>query len=158
MNKLIKNPFSAQKGTVIALCIVLFSWSCKSKMENEVGQLSSFEGTKWKLAGIVDEQTGDIKALEPKNCEKCYTIEFETDSTFSTYSASNGFAVKYEINFETNDIRIVELFGTEKGEIGDGDLYLEALWDLENFSQKNNELRLYYNGNKNYLSFKSLKK
>ena len=34
------------------------------------------KGTEWKLSGIVDLQTGELKTLEPVDCEKCYKIHF----------------------------------------------------------------------------------
>ena len=40
----------------------------------------SLTGTKWKLSGMVDTQTGIMRELEPKNCDECYTIEFGRDS------------------------------------------------------------------------------
>ena len=36
-------------------------------------------GTKWKLVGIVDIETGDIRELQPKDCEYCYTLTFYSD-------------------------------------------------------------------------------
>ena len=37
---------------------------------------SSRRGTRWRLSGMVDVQTGELKELEPTDCEGCYTIGF----------------------------------------------------------------------------------
>ena len=41
----------------------------------------SLQGTKWKLAGIVDSQVDTLIKLEPKDCEECYTLVFDTEYT-----------------------------------------------------------------------------
>ena len=38
--------------------------------------IGALQGTKWKLVGIIDTQTGIIRELEPLDCEGCYTLEF----------------------------------------------------------------------------------
>ena len=43
-------------------------------------------GTRWKLSGIVDVQTGLLRELEPKECDECYTFEFFGD--YSIYTRS----------------------------------------------------------------------
>ena len=53
----------------------------------------SLKGTKWKLAGIVDTETGDLKELEPKDCDECYTFTFDTDSTAIGWITSNDLIV-----------------------------------------------------------------
>jgi len=67
---------------------VVFTFGCKQQsnvdeLQNKTDdiQLVSLElkGTVWKLAGIVDSKTGVIKELDPKNCEDCYTLWFDTD-------------------------------------------------------------------------------
>ena len=47
---------------------------------------TTLRGTKWKLAGLVETPTGDLKELEPKECEKCYMLEFWGDSICSAHS------------------------------------------------------------------------
>jgi hypothetical protein len=47
----------------------------------------SLTGVKWKLLGIVDVKTGELKALKSytvsgKDCEQCYTVTFKEDGTF----------------------------------------------------------------------------
>jgi hypothetical protein len=67
-----------------------------SDPELPIEQLSRFpalEGTRWKLAGIAEASTGKLRELEPKDCETCYTLTFDTDSTAEGRTASNDVAV-----------------------------------------------------------------
>jgi hypothetical protein len=52
-----------------------------NKPENTVEMPQKLKGTKWKLECIVNVQTNEIQALEPFDCEQCYNLEFDTDST-----------------------------------------------------------------------------
>ena len=47
---------------------------------------TTLRGTKWKLEGIVDTQTGELIELEPKNCDECYTLSFWGDFVISSKS------------------------------------------------------------------------
>ena len=180
-----ENKFSKFGMGIFALVLAVFGifvcWSCqnetnvdendeRSKGEIEVnskGEIvespegdelsNSLVGTKWKLAGIVDTKTNIIKELEPKNCVECYTLTFETKSTFSTISSANDLRGDYMIDFATNGFQITIFGGTKVGECCDGDLYSRPFWKMaiQSFSFQENELRLYYDDN--YLLFKSKK-
>jgi len=114
--------------------------------------------TKWKLIGIVDVQTSDLTELEPKDCEKCYTLTFDTDSTFLTFSSTNELQGLYKVDYLSQTIQIADFGGTKINEIGNGNLYVKPFWEMtiQSFSIQKNELKLFYNENKNYLLFKSL--
>ena len=168
MKELIRNPFERmQKGTVAALCVlcVLFSFSCQSKMGNSSDDPISLKGTKWKLAGIVDVETGSLKVLEPKDCMKdnrCYTLIFEKlvsdmdDNSFITYTPSNELVGIYGIDNEDQSFFIRIAGGTKVAEHWDGPLFRNCINAVQSFSLRDKELRLYYNENKNYLLFKSV--
>ena len=172
MNKLIKNPLERmQKGTVVTLSIMVmavFTVGCASTtdLNNENDDhLTSLEGTKWKLAGIVNAKTGVLKILEPKNCENCYTLAFdnmvpycEEDilSSFSTYSSTNKLGGCYTVDYAQHSIHIFNFGGTKIGENGDGNLWWDIFPIIEYFSLQKNQLRLYYNGKNNYLLFKQI--
>jgi hypothetical protein len=117
----------------------------------------SLESTKWKLASIVDTETGTLKELEPKDCEECYVLTFDTDSSFLTFSSTNELGGGYIADYETYSFQVTCFGGTKVGEIGDGQLYARLFGEglIQSFSVSKNELRLYYNDNKNYLLFKS---
>ena len=130
----------------------------------------TLQGTKWKLAGIVDTQTGELKELEPKDCVKCYTIVFGTDSVFKETSSinieagwykiftgnstSNFIVCWYKIDYKTGAFHIYNIGGTEVGEVGDGYLYRQILLKIQSFTVKDTYLHLYYDDGKNYLIFK----
>ncbi|MDR2425073.1 MAG: hypothetical protein LBD59_10190 [Prevotellaceae bacterium] len=77
------------KFTAIML-IMASAFACK-KNENNSDVATGLKGTKWKLAGIVNEQTGAMQVLEPIDCQQCYTLEFDTDSI------ATGIAIKEKI-------------------------------------------------------------
>ena len=91
--------------------IVLFCLSCQKK--DEADETSNLSGTNWKLAGIVDTKTGVLTKIEPKDCEKCYTLTFDTDTTFSTFSSSNELGGNYTVDVTKRSICIVSIGGTK---------------------------------------------
>ena len=117
---------------------------------------ASLANTMWKLVSIVNIETGEINVPEPKECEKCYLLLFDTNAIFSTHSSSNEIKGIYAVDYTKNGIHFTGFFGTEVGEIGDGYLYVEALHNIHSFSCKANELKLYYNDKKNNLIFKKI--
>jgi heat shock protein HslJ len=135
--------------------LLLLSLLCTGCKDDNKGweNLSSLEDTKWKLAGIVDE-TGTLKVLEPKGCERCYMLTFDTDSTFYSNSATNGIWGSYEINYKTSAASIHCQTITEVAAMGDERFYIETLNNVQSFYLQNNTLKLHYNRNKNYLLFK----
>jgi hypothetical protein len=155
------------KGNIFKIAVIMLVvtggfGSCGEKNEaNE--SLVALEGTKWKLVGIVDE-TGSLKELKvgsvwdvTKVCEKCYTLVFGTDSSFLTFSPANDLGGGYIADYETHSFQVTYFGGTKVGENEDGRLYARLFWEglIQSFSVSKNELRLYYNDNKNYLLFKS---
>ena len=113
--------------------------------------------TKWELVGIVDTKTNDMKILEPKSwgTYKRYTLDFFKESVFETLSATNTLVGEYTVNAETQSIFLSIKGGTKVGEIGDGKMWSDDILPTVNsFSLNENELRLYYNNQKNYLLLK----
>jgi len=72
--------------SILSLICVWTLLSCFCQNKNEAELPTSLKGTKWKLAGIVDDETGVLQVLEPKECEECYTLTFDTDSTATVLS------------------------------------------------------------------------
>jgi len=147
MNKIFKKIFAAQKLVVVITVIacLLCGLSCNNKM-NE--QPTSLKGTKWKLAGIVDEETGDLKVLEPKDCADCYTLTFDTDYTANVRVVENTLKLDL-LNLDPNvlfeDIMIYELY--EK----DGKKYVvqnfhRMVIAAESYSVKTEQFILYPGG------------
>lgn len=129
---------------------------------NNIYGKKSLVNTTWKLSCIVNIQTGLSVELEPKDCVRCYSLVFVTDSDFVAISSSNNQQGYYVADYETNRINITQFGGTKLGELGDGKLWID-IWQswlgtqaFERFTLRENELLLYYNEDKNYLLFKSL--
>jgi hypothetical protein len=140
------------KVAVATLCVVcmLFSLSCHTK--NEVEQITSLTGTKWKLAGIADLRTGALEALEPKDCEGCYTLSFDTDTTAQGLSMAN-----IVLLTKLNPVEIH--CGTYVLECPDGDMcnrYCEALRSVKSYAFDKNGLKFFFDDNGHYLLFKKL--
>ena len=158
MNVKIKNPFERmQKGAVATLRTVcffiyvfLFFLSCGSKKESDES-VQSLEGTKWKLAGIIDVKTGALKVLDPKDCEKCYTFSFDTDSTASGITIANHLLVR---------LRPVLYFNiaTEALDCHESDcaLFYEAIKSMVCYKSDKNGLKFYFDEQRKYLYFKQL--
>ncbi len=105
---------------------------------------AKLQGTQWKLTGIMDMQTDTLKKLDPVDCEECYTLTFDTDSTFSAFSSANQLQGTYEADYQTNSIHFLTIGGTKIGEIADGHLFWDIFYLLQSFSFTENELRLFY--------------
>jgi hypothetical protein len=145
----------------IVLCVIavlVFTLTnCVDNGETLVNS-NSLSGTKWILEGMADVQTDKIKKLEPEDCEGCYTLTFNMDNTFGTHSSTNKMGGRYAADYETNNINITNFGGTKIGEVGDGHLWWDIFPAADSFSIQANKLILFYNGNKNYVLFKSLEK
>ena len=64
------------------MMVLSFYWSCKTDKieEKEPDPTPTYlSGTKWKLEGLINTETGAFTALEPIDCEECYTLTFITD-------------------------------------------------------------------------------
>jgi hypothetical protein len=122
------------------------------KLENTVKTPPKLQGTKWKLEGIVNEQTGERRALEPIDCEQCYTLKFDTDTTATGKSTTN----EQKFNFARTPIFLAT---TEICEINeDGDLYSDLLFDIKAYKFEDDALYFYcaFEGTNYILKFKKL--
>jgi hypothetical protein len=109
-------------------------------------------GTKWKLGALVDIQTGESIEPEPKECNKCYTLEFDSDTT------AIGISVLNELRFIVTASNIKVLAMTK---IGDGinnnvDLFYDALLTIDTYEYSKDELKIYYDRKNKYLLYKLL--
>jgi len=167
-NLLSKMQGILRKGTVETLCTLLLILfvvaSCKEPEPIDKpdgngikGTETTLQGTKWKLVGIVDARSGDLQKLEPKDCNECYTIIYESDSAFIGQININTICVKYEINYEVGIFHIIGIGGTEALDYpDDAHLYRQILLEIQSFIIKDTyprKLHLYYNDGKNYLEY-----
>ena len=116
---------------------------------------TSLTSTTWLLIGFGDTQTGSVKKVEP-NGNRCYIFTFNDDNTLTGYSSTNDLMGTYTADFDKSTIEMI-VGGTERGEVGDGYLYIDALVSVESFSlSPAGELKLYYNDKKSYLLYKGV--
>ena len=132
----------------------------------------SIEGITWKLVGLVDAQSGNLTELEPKDCERCYTLIFYSDSTFLGHTVSNSIdglgAGRCKIDYETSVIHILYCILSEAAERYDGEKYIHLLLEkisitspehFKSFTVSNTHpriLRLYSIDKSNYLEYKEI--
>jgi hypothetical protein len=142
------------KQVVILLAMAIAVAGCNSSAEtnNEDGQPTSLEGTKWKLQGIADVKTGALKVLEPKDCEECYTLTFDTDTT------ARGLAITNIVFFRLNPFLIQ--CGTSAIDYDnehEPNYYCNILFSIESYAFDGDKLKFLFNDGKNYLLFKRIK-
>ena len=155
-----------KKSTVEILCIGLLSLFCviaigceKLPTQNgdddikETDSNFAVQGTKWKLAGVVDVQADTMKVLEPQDCSRCYSFTFDTDTTAAGWSTSNILVVQLLPVLRV--FLATEALGTDFY-LEDAILFCNAIGTIISYDLNENELKFYYNENKNYLLFKPL--
>jgi hypothetical protein len=108
-------------------------------------------GTQWKLSALVNLQAHTSVELEPKACDKCYTIEFVSDTK------AIGKSVMNELIFAVTPSKITPPGMTKiwDGEGNDAHLFYEAIQTIGAYTYDRNELKIYYD-TYNYLSYKRL--
>ena len=136
-------------GTILVL---LIATSCKDDSVSNMPTETKLVGTKWKLVGFFDVEKNTLREAEPKDCEDCYTLYFDTDSTASGKSTNNAIQLNI-INWKVG--------GTKAGELSeDGWMYMDILGDKAksySYEKEDNKLKFYYNNKKNYLLYRALK-
>ena len=159
------------------VCVILFCLSCSKKNETEESLLPpNLKGTKWKLEGIWYGKSEVFRELEPLDCEKCYTLAFDTDTT------AHGFVINGVVSLTISEKTITVIThkpDTGGAELVDDEIVLDALhyrhalyavWNI--YSINETEIKLYFadpidlNGGiepifipkpHNYLLYKNLK-
>jgi hypothetical protein len=139
---------------IAAILLVLAGcFSCGKEDENcSCGESSvpiALKGTMWMFAGIMDVETCKLRELEPQNCDHCYTLTFDTDST------AKGKSVMNEIRLQLLP-KIVMGTSTkiDDSENGDVQLFYDAMETIASCTITENELKFCYNDGKNYLLFR----
>jgi len=152
MNKILSVVLSAMFAFALIGCN---RWPASNGTSGDSGNVG-LTGVSWKLAGTVDAETGSLREFEPENCDGCYRLTFDTDTGVHGHSSVNSISGTYNADYATKSIRFSDLFTTRVGAPwSDESLFYDLLWKIETFSLQGNELKLYYNGNKNYLFFRS---
>ena len=113
-------------------------------MEN--GNISLI-GTTWKLAGIFDERKGTLSSIEPTDCEDCYTLWFDTDSTVSIISISSRYKLNlYDLNPQIfmDMVLRCERYDKDDESYCDANLFRLFILNTESYSVTCDELKLYF--------------
>ena len=109
--------------------------------------------TKWKLVGIVNTETGEIRELEPKDCEECYTLTF-TKSKATAFGVNRTTPVNILKSENVTKELFCERYYKDGKDYCDSDDFREALAWVGSYTALPNELRLHYL-DKYYLLFKA---
>jgi hypothetical protein len=164
-----------RKGTVGTLCMIVMTLFIMSIgcADNEKEPIL---GTKWKLVGIVDVQTGELKEIVPRksyfdfetgrivdgdtiDCEECYTLTVtEKAATWWQSKLNTGWITFFDpIKISLTNIPFSKkpvAGGTRIGESPEPSLYISALQDLTSYIYDGKTLKLFYSEDRNYLLFK----
>ena len=155
--------------------LCLTGTTCKkneSKENNVNEERFSLTNTRWKLIGIVNTETGTLKKLEPKDCETCYTLVFDTDIFEGRSVEVDFFSFWYNVNYTLSIIQFDDIQRPDAEDIYDGEIFLENImynicelvvnedktysYQLVHFELRDTELKLYYNDKKKYLIFNKI--
>lgn len=120
------------------------------------GEENSLIGTKWKLVGFFDAENNELTEAEPKECNECYVLEFQTDSNMIVDGYVNTMHKKYFIDYSTYTI---QFYGYPIITLVDGNSYDEkkffaAVNNTKSIDVINDDsLKLYHqsDGKRNYL-------
>ncbi|MDR0581706.1 MAG: hypothetical protein LBG31_01965 [Prevotellaceae bacterium] len=126
--------------------------SCSCGEGNENNEFVSLEGTQWKLAGIMDVETCNLKELEPKDCETCYTIEFNTNSNMAQGKSVRN-AILFHISLPLPTPIFIHITPMDY-ENEDVQLFYDAMETVTSYTVTKNELKMCYNEGRNYLLFR----
>jgi hypothetical protein len=148
---------------LLAMCLI--GMACKedkSKKEEE----SSSKNTKWKLVGIMNMNTGILQELEPKDCEECYTLTFDTDTTAIAYSVNTTLAKLDLLHLNPSAFLLdyalwCERYYKDGKDYCDSQDFRRGVIKTESYIATSNELKLFvycdYGESYKYLLFKPFK-
>lgn len=118
----------------------------------------TLEGSKWKLQSFYDSKGQTIDSPRPENCLECYVIKFEIKGSWQGHSSTNVLFGQYKVDNSTSKgtLKFNEINGTEISELYDGSKYMLILKTVHAFEVKNNQLKLFYDNEGNYLLFNTI--
>ncbi|MDR1654210.1 MAG: hypothetical protein LBS01_11315 [Prevotellaceae bacterium] len=137
---------------LIVAALLLLANCTQSKTEP---YLSSLAGTHWKLAGIVNVQTGKLTELAPENCKDCYTLTFETEYRAVAHSIDMNVVLDLQCldPFKNlNDMLVLELYNGEY--YGEGDNFRRKIILTASYTVAYQALKLFNYEQTEYLLFK----
>jgi hypothetical protein len=149
-----KPEFMKQFKCILFCMLFVAGFSCREN-NNPPDIPVSLNGTKWKLAGVVNVKTDILTEFEPRACTECFTLTFNSDHEAS------GLSVSSKIMIDLLDLRKYMNTGESEGSWGgypslpiDGDLFRKIMTSIESFTVTSEEIKLYFNKKTEYLLFK----
>lgn len=116
----------------------------------------TLEGSKWKLQSFYDSKGQKPDSPRPENCPECYVIKFEFKGVWQGHSSTNVLFGQYKVDTSKGTLKFTEINGTEINELYDGPKYMLILKTVHSFEVKNNQLKLFYDNEGNYLLFNTI--
>lgn len=142
---------SAVAIVVVTLLSLGLFFSCEEKDGNNEKTNNPLKNTEWKLIEFVDVANNTTKIPEPSD-SICYRLEFVNDTLLRGYSSTNDLNGHYII-YSNDSIKLNIGQMTFINEVFEGDLFVESLNLISSYIISDNNLKLYYNNNQNYLKF-----
>ena len=149
----------------IPIMIALLCISCQEEEEDDGDKFSDWDGTwktdkdrppknlkgtTWKLTGILDTQDDVLIKPDPKYCEACYTIKFQTRS--HALGIVSWFAISFDLtNFRLHDG--YDDFGYPFID-DNADIFRQCLIAISSYSLTPDELKILSEKHKKCLIFK----
>jgi len=121
---------------VMFLCV-----SCKNKNEISYEDNLNLKGTKWKLELISYAESNIFRVLEPVDCEECYTLIFDTNTT------AKGFVVDTPVGLIISGKKAKAIPPDIGGEgVRDAKYYMDAFFGVNNtsYSISETEMKLHF--------------
>lgn len=134
----------------VFICIlgffILTAVSCKKE------KMKVLEGSKWKLQGFYDSRNQKLEQPKPDNCSECYVIKFG-DIDWKGRSSTNVLFGHYIVDLQKRTLKFTDINSTEINELYDGHKYMLILKSVFSFELKENQLKLLYDTQGDYLIF-----
>lgn len=139
---------------LVMIATLLFGVGCEKKTPADNKIIGS-----WKCIGFGNAETNNFKDIEPKNCDKCYTITFNTDGTLIGHTSTNNMNGGYVAETSAKTIKITRFGGTKINELLDGNEYVKAINQINSYLiTSEGNLQFFYENQSKYLLFELIKK
>lgn len=147
--KIMKKVFSNQHQKLlpffeILVIMYLISLILQCKRENPDNNFYELLGS-WKFTAF-GSSNNSLRTVNPIDCEVCYLLTFNEDSTINGKSVINILGGQFILS--SNQLRFPNgVLATEVLEEGDPYSFTEALKNVNSFKIENRQLKLFYTNN-----------
>ena len=126
--------------TAIVILLLIGVGGCET--ESTDNNVKSIIGT-WKLEGFGNTSNKSFKEANPKDCEECFVVTFNSDNSFFGKSSINALSSNYVLS-DFNLSFPKGIIATEIAENGDGSRFTEAFGTVFRYSIEKSKLKLFY--------------